>query len=354
MLIMIINFLLIIYFRAVKGIGAEGNLVPVLNNPRKYLDLGLGRRRPSDECLDAFEDREFWCLLDAESSCEIRDGHWTKWTVQVYHNTEHVCYPSSCSASDLESLYDAELIFFNSSIRYCFLECPTIPVDILGTSDDGQTLSINGTLNFAKLSSDCAEAYANRISMCGTTGTCPSDAIGVTTCTYSYALLPSYFVQTAAFTNISDDKIEVCLPDECIDEANLEKLVEFDYVSMGYTADDDEMREKLQIYYSCNSSSGTKEWLIYGLISGTVVVLCMLGICIFRKCQFGGVLMTQSNVELKSLETFEQLHSTTFSPSSSEKVETGISENISPKDYTMDMRPIEIKQGTRSDEFNQS
>merc|ERR1719419_1208386 len=119
-----------------------------------------------------------------------------------------MCYPSSCSAKDLQNRYIFEVELWNASARYCSLGCPAIQFDISGSSEDGQTWSINGMYHSANLSYDCAGAVAlTEISTCQERDSCPNHAYGVTTC--------SRYLEDRV--SLWKHKSQICLPDECTD-----------------------------------------------------------------------------------------------------------------------------------------
>lgn len=107
----------------------------------------------------------------------------------------------------------------DASASYCSLGCPAIQYNISGTSEDGQTWSVDGMYHSANLSYDCAGAVAlTEISMCQERGSCPNSANGVTTCS-------KYFDVRVSLANQNlTQKSQICLPDECTDGANLEKM----------------------------------------------------------------------------------------------------------------------------------
>jgi len=308
--VMMRNFYLITFIGFVSGVdtqlskkavtGPGGQQFPVLENLRKRLALGLTRRRPSgwmsEECfIDITQQDKIWCLLDAECGCStIGSGH-TKWVFQVDNDTEYMCFPSSCSASHVEWFWSWRFETFDLAGTYCAMECPEIPFNVRGRSDDDQTMSISGTYKYADMSYNCARLTAfTEMSLCEQYDECSSGATGFKTCTETirYNRMPSghsYF--QAPLNSFS----KVCLPDECTDEANLEKLEDFSYADMvwylNYWYDiflnSTEIREAYSISWSCKGEAEEKYanhplWEQLVLIIGTLVLICVGAVCFLR------------------------------------------------------------------------
>lgn len=288
-----------IHLRNQVATGARGKLSLVLENLRKQVVLGSARRRQSSawECYqDVYQDA-LWCLPDAESTCStLGDGH-TRWVFQVDGDTEYMCIPSSCSANLVEGFW---LEFFeksDSASTYCTLECPEIQFDVHGLSDDGKIVDVSGTYKYADLSYECAGSTAViELSTCEESTACPSDVTGFKTCRETTKeIIPSdLYPLDKQVKNV----VEVCLPDACTDEANLEKLEDFSYATHWYDYADwydyygiyniTQFRESISISWSCEVAEGKDDnnnntlYLIFGLIVGGLV-LCFLGaLCLLR------------------------------------------------------------------------
>jgi len=351
---------------------ASGVLFPMLNNLLKHPALSPDRRRLSEglssQCgIDIYSD-SIWCI-DAQISCDVLGDDHTKWVIQIDHDTEYMCYPSSCSADDLEQLFIWEMEHFNVSAKYCTLDCPPIEFDVTGTSEDGQIMTISGMYNYADLSYDCAGAAAmTEISRCEETGACPGDSDGLTTCTLSYEDRLSYAWLDLTWKGIG----QLCLPNECTNEANLLKMEDFYYAwlinlekernGLSFTAE--EIRVGYFVDYSCptndaeertdNSSeeqgqTSSQKYsnyvLIFGIISALLFVLCVLAICALRIYRGGGVVMTPIiAVELNNRHTFAQLGSVMSHAPPCDRVETGIVED-SPRTSSLDkISPFQTNQ----------
>jgi len=240
---------------------SKSMLFPKLNKLHKYPAFSTDRRRPSngvsDQCIsDIFSDSvAVWCI-HPQVSCGVLGPDHTKWVIHIDNDIEHMCYPSSCSGNDLEYLYTWEMEDLNSAAKYCTLNCPAIEFNINGTSDDGQKMAVSGMYNYADLSYDCAGAAAMvEISTCEETGTCPSDANGLTTCELHYEDSLSYANMGLTWKVIGYN----CLPDECTDEENLKKMEDFHYALLTYYQllkngvylSPEETREGYLVEYSC-------------------------------------------------------------------------------------------------------
>jgi len=338
LLITLITVLLGIEIPLHQAAPAFGDMLfPMLNNLGKHPALSLDRRRLSEglssECSSDIYSDKIWCI-NSQISCNVLGDDHTKWVIQIDHDTEYMCYPSSCSASDMEQLYSWEMEHLNASAKYCSLECPPIEFDISGTSEDGQTMSINGMYNYADLSYDCAGAAAmTEISMCEETGACPSDADGLTTCTLNFEDRLTYAQLDLTWKSVG----QLCLPNECTNEANLEKLEDFHYAFLTYLEEwlnnlyltAEEIRDGYLVDYSCPTTTDSEEKnndspeeedtsshkysnyvLIFGVISALLFVLCLGAFCALRIYRGGGVVMTPIiAVELNSRETFARLGS---------------------------------------------
>jgi len=381
------NFLLIVLISFVEGIHLPIFKKPntatggMLSKLRDYRAWNLERRRVSPNCYADITSNQKWCLPsnDDLASCDGLEGDNTWWIIQIDHDTEYMCYPSSCTANDLEYLYTSELKIINASARYCTLDCPPIEFDIRGRSEDGQIMSISGTVNYADLSYDCAgSAAVNDLSNCETTSACSNSTNGLTTCAFYH----EDRLTSQDWTWKLDEQI--CLPDECTDEANLGKMEDFHYAFLTYyelivnnapfTAE--EIREGYLVEYSCfnaekedsNNTNAEKEGsknsnaekkgsknsnygLIFGVISAVLFILCLGVIYYLRMYRLGAVSMTPiTAVELNNRNTNARVEAAISSPlpCDSDKVETQIVEG--EEDVPSDMiishnRPIQTNRG---------
>jgi len=331
----------------------------MLSKLRDYRAWNLERRRMSPNCHADITSDQIWCTNDDQASCDELDGDNTWWAIQIDHDTEYMCYPSSCTANDLEYLYTYELQIINASAMYCTLDCPPIEFDVWGGSEDGQTMSISGTVNYANLSYDCAgSAAVNSLSNCETTSPCSDSTNGLTTCSFYH----EDRLTNQDWTWKLDEQI--CLPDECTDEANLGKMEDFHYAFLTYyelisnnapyTAE--EIREGYLVEYSCfnaekKGSKYSNYGLIFGVISAVLFILCLGVIYYLRMYRLGAVSMTPiTAVELNNRNTNARLESAISSPlpCDSDKVETQIVEG--EEDVPSDMiishnRPIQTNRG---------
>jgi len=352
LLIALINVLLGFDLSSRSIVPSSGVLFP--NNLLKHPALNPDRRRLSEglspECrIDIYSD-SIWCV-DAQSSCDVLGDDHTKWEIHIDHDTEHMCYPSSCSSDDLEQLYTWEMEHLNASAKYCSLDCPAIEFDVDGTSEDGQTMTISGMYNYADLSYDCAgAAVMTEISRCEETGACPGGSVGLTTCTLSFEDRLSYAHLDLTWKGIG----QLCLPNECTNEANLLKLEDFYYAWLRYLEQEryglyftaEEIRDGYVVDYSCPTTNKPEEQtssqkyanyvLIFGIISALLFVLCVLAICALRFYRGGGVTMTPViAVELNNRQTFASLGSVMSHALPCDEVETGILED-SPRTSSLD------------------
>jgi len=286
--------------------GAGGKLSSVLKNFRKPLVLDSARRRQydSDDCGIDLHRYGIWCLPDAESNCSSKGDGLTRWVFQIDLDTEYMCIPSSCSATKIKNWWLAEFELYDSASAYCTLECPEIQFDVKGTSDDNQRFDVNGTYKYANLSYECAGSTAvTELSMCQESVACPKDVTGFKTCTETIKqVIP---VDQLWYKNIHQ-RVEVCLPDVCTDEANLEKMEDFSYAMEWYwdswsysfyePINSTQFRETYSISWSCEVAEGKADnnqlaegkadnnqlYLTFGLIIGALV-LCFLGVlCLLR------------------------------------------------------------------------
>jgi len=299
---------------------------PILNKTNKHADLSADRRRSyglSDQCYyDIFYALYIWCI-PARLSCDVLGDDHTKWVIHIDNDIEHMCYPSSCSGNDIQLFYTWEMGQLDSAAKYCTLDCPEIEFNITGTSEDDQKMALSGMYNYADLSYECAGAAAMvEISRCEERGACPNGTNGLTTCTVHFEDKLSY----AHRGQIWKDMGMQCLPDECIDSANLAKMEDFEYAwiilqlrDSGLYLTAEEVREWFVVDYSCPTAEGeaqpSKEQkssqnyssyvLILGVTSAVLFVLCLLAICMLRIYRNGGVRMTPIiSVELNNRETF--------------------------------------------------
>jgi len=301
-------------------------LYPSLNNLNKHPALSAWRRRSprlSAECNSDIHSDSVWCI-DPQVSCDVLGEDHTKWVIHIDHYNEHMCYPSSCSANDLEQLYTWWLRELNSAAQYCTFDCPAIKFDIDAISEDGERMAFNGMYRYADLSYDCAGAAAMvEISMCEETGACPNNTDGLTTCTVHFE------DRTLAHLGMKWKFIgQDCFSNECITESNLEKLEDYHYAWLTHFQLEDngvhytpeEIRKGYLVEYSCpttNPSSPTANpstrnysnyVLIFGVTSGALFLLCVLAICFLRIYRGGGVTMTPIvSVELNNRETFTRV-----------------------------------------------
>jgi len=323
-------------------------LFPKLNKLYKYTAFSTDRRRPSTDvskqCIsDILSDSvSVWCI-HPQLSCDVLGDDHIKWVIHIDHDIEHMCYPSSCSGNDIEYLYAWEMEELNSAAKYCSFNCPAIEFNINGTSEDDQKMAVSGMYNYADLSYECAGAAAMvEISTCEETGTCPSNATGLTTCELHYEDRLTYANLGLTWKGIG----HLCLPDECTNERNLEKLEDFHYAFLTYKSGEhltpEETREGFLVEYSCptptdeqgnhddneeeeeHQSEGAGEAqpseqqtssrnysryvLILGVTSAVLFVLCLFAICMIRIYRGRGVIMTPIvAVELNNRETFATL-----------------------------------------------
>jgi len=303
-------------------------LLPSLNNLPWHAALSMGRRRSSgylsDECSSDIQSDSIWCI-DPRFSCDGLEGDHTKWVIHIDHYNEHMCYPSSCSANDLKQLYLWYLEQLNSTAQYCTFDCPPIKFNVSATSEDDETMEISGMYRYADLSYDCVGAAAMvEISMCEETGACPSDADGLTTCTLHFEDRLRYAEAGMRLKMIGQE----CLSNECITEANLEKLEDYLYawlIHLQLVHNDlyftpEEIRAGYLVKYSCPTLNSTIEEktssqnysnyvLIFGVTSGALFLFCVLAICFLRIYRGGGVTMTPIiSVELNNRETFTAVY----------------------------------------------
>jgi len=325
-----------------------GELFPFPNKFLKHPVLGWDRRRPegvlSDGCKYDFSNYQNLCLPNANVSC---DSAHTKWVMKIDHDTEYMCYPSDCSANDLQYIYSTEMEFLSSSAKYCTLDCPAIKFDISGTSEDGQVMSLSGMYNYADLSYDCTGAAAlTEISKCEETGACPSKISGLTTCTIVFQLKTT----SVKIDGGLKQNGKICLPNECTDDANLKKMEDFLYAylanllvlkyNLRFSAR--EIRSFVLVNYSCpGPPKYTKYILVFGILSAVLFVLCFGAICIIR-VRRGGVGMTP----IVAVEFHNQ-----GSPSQYDQVDTGIGEADPPRAVPSDYaRPIQTNNGMQRGE----
>jgi len=353
-LIPLINVLLGYDLSLRRLVPASGVLLSELNNLLKQPDLSPDRRRFSEglssECSTDIDLDGIWCIA-AQDTCDVlwEDNH-TKWVIQIDHDTEHMCYPSSCSVDDLEQLWILEMEYLNASAKYCTLDCPAIEFDVIGTSEDGHAMTISGMYNYANLSYDCAGATAmTEISICEEMGACPGDSVGLTTCTLSFEELWN------AHLGLERKSIgQLCLANECTNEANLLKMEDFLYAQLTHRLEEknwhftaEEIRNGYFVDFSCpdNSSKYSNYVLIFGIISAVLFVLCLLAICALRIYRGEGVVMTPIiAVELNNRLTFAELESVISHARPSDRVETGIV-NDSPRTSSVDsISPFQTNQ----------
>lgn len=398
------NFLFITLISFVVGINvpldkkaatvSEVIQFPLRSSLGRQQALGLNRRRPSGsmsfECYrDIFSDG-IWCI-SADISCDVLGNDHTKWVIQIDHDTEYICYPSSCSATDLETYWTMEMEIRNASARYCSLECPAIEFDISGTSEDGQTMSINGKYHYADLSYECAgAAAATEISRCDVTDSCPNHVDGVTTCSFNFEDRLSYAHLNQTWKSSS----QACFPDECTDESNLEKLEDFEYAFLTFLEEQqygiyftpEEIREGYLVDWSCPTSpvptsepttpvpttepttpvpttaaptsevshTYSKYVSIFGVIAALLFVLCLGAICYLRICRGGGVVMTPIiGLELNNREAFEAVEAVMCNPLPRDRVEGSIVEVDSPRASSSNYAlPIQTNQRTANGELD--
>lgn len=296
---------------------SENKRFPSQRNIRSVPALTSDTRRISSECWNDIKRKYIWCV-NAESSCDFAGDH-IKWVIQVDHDTEWMCYPSSCSANDLHSEWFGEMNHLNASASYCSLGCPAIQMDISGTSEDGQTFSVNEMVHSPNLTYDCAGAVAlTEISLCEERDSCPNRANGVTTCSKS--------LEDRVWLGNKDlsQKTQICLPDECTNDANLEKMKDFDYAKLAYTIEMNYgfnlTREEIRAWYFMNYSCSTEAKysifiMIFGVVAAVFFVLCLGIACALRLCCGGGVVTTPIiTVEFSNLEAFSRLESVTNNP----------------------------------------
>jgi len=380
--IMLVNFVLGTNFSMYDPAG--NNLYSVPNWFFNHPVLGWERRRTSGSisygCIRDIDKDSIWCVTDSDFNCGVLRGDHTKWVIQIDHDTEWMCYPSSCSASDIQYLYSTQMEWTNSSAKYCTLECPAIEFDINGTSEDGQSMSISGMVNYADLSYDCAGAAAvTEITTCEESGACPSDAIGLTTCTITFEdrRIFAHLNRTWKYNG------DICLPHECTDDTNLEKMEDFLYAYLTYLESVDgviltavEIRNGYLVDFSCPVRNETNETsngvdtpdgddtphkdedtsshkyskyvLMFGISSAVLLALCFIAMC-FLRARRGGVVMTPIiAVEFHNRETVAVVR-----PESCHcnRVETEIievdSSRASPLDYAS---PIQTNEGMQSGE----
>jgi len=298
-------------YQAATGIGKNFPLKKYRDTPSVKL---YGRRRLSeglsDDCFDDIVEYGVWCLLDPSYECSGLQPEYTKWVIQIDHDTEHMCYPSVCTARDLEYLFSAEMSHLNNSAKYCSFECPPIKFDISGYSEEGQMMNISGLYNYADLSYECAGAAAvTEISRCEETGACPDDVNGLTTCTLHYEDRLTY----AHIDKTWKGKGKACLPDECTNEWNLERMEDFLYAYLrfyeeyqnGLYLTSDEIREGYSVDYVCpidsmdnpidpmdnpidpmdkeeSKSNLSKYVTIFGIVTALLFTICLGAFCVLR------------------------------------------------------------------------
>lgn len=336
------------------------NLSPLLT---KYSTLDFDRRRQysynfiSDECYYGIVEDAIWCLQDDESSCStIGDGH-KRWVFLVDRDTEYTCFPSSCSGTDLEYFWSYKFEILNSTAMYCALECPEIPFDVIGRSDDGETMRISGTHKYADVSYECAGSTAvTEMSMCEQYIPC-RDVTGFTTCTETikFSIPSGIYTFRAPLHGFS----EVCLPNECTDEANLEKLEDFSYASMAWeenmwydnSLNTTEIRQAYLINWSCDDDAAEKKnnalYLKLGIIIGALVLFCCGAVCFLRFHFSREVILAQDEtVELQNREGLD-------SRRGPDMVEIGIEDTTSSSDSILDSeRPIHTNHGMECGEVD--
>jgi len=300
----------------VKGVG---NVIQ-LNKFLEILTLRLGTRRRlsenfSDDCKNDILEHGIGCVLNPDYDCGGFHTDYAKWVIQIDHDTEYMCFPSACTGSDLEFFFSSELTHLNASARYCSLDCPPINFDISGFSDEGEQISISGMYHYANLSYDCAGAAAlTEISWCEETGSCPSDATGLTTCTIHFEDSLTY----AHMDRTWRDQGKVCLPDQCTNEENLERMEDFFYAFLRYYWEyeygllltSEQIRDGYLVDYVCpGSGSNLSQYVtIFGIITGLLFIICLGALCILRL--YRGVSPTPIvAIEFHNLGTFVRLGS---------------------------------------------
>lgn len=87
---------------------SEKKRFPAQRNFRSFPALKSDLRRNSGgiswKCLNDTKYDKIWCV-NAATSCNFLGDDHTKWVIQIDHDTEWMCYPSSCSANDLWNSY---------------------------------------------------------------------------------------------------------------------------------------------------------------------------------------------------------------------------------------------------------
>lgn len=240
------------------------------------------------------------------------------------------------------------------------MECPEIQFDVHGESDDNQIADVSGTYKYADLSYECAGATAEtELTTCEESSACPSDVTGFKTCRETTKeITPSdLYPMEKQIQNI----VEVCLPDACTDEANLEKLEDFSYASHWYDYMDyynyygmynmSQFREIISISWSCEDNNPLGKdnnnnplYLTFGLIVGGLV-LCFLGaLCLLR-------IRLSKEVTIAELITGEPDNldiSETFEPAIPEYE---LNDTMEPSDPSL-VYPIQTNDGTTRGEVN--
>jgi len=347
--------------------GVGGQLSPEQDNFQEKSAFDLPRRRQTCD-YDAWLNG-LWCLPDAQSTCSSRGDGYTRWVLQVDGDTEYICIPSSCRSSDIEDFWTWSFRRFDLASSYCTLECPEIQFDVHGTSDDNQIVAVNGTYRYADLSYECAGATAvAELTICEESFSCPSNVNGFKTCIeYTEELVPTdRYHLYPPWRKFSKS----CLPDECTDKANLEKLEDFSYAMLWYDTlwyydyyydyyygydFNKEVREIVSISWSCEDAAEGKEgsnplYSTFGLIIGALVLcflgaLCFLRIRLSREVTIAQVISVEPQYQEKSGGS----DFVTSGSGQSDRTEIAINQVNEPSDSSS-VHPIQTKGGTQGGE----
>jgi len=291
----LITIAVISSFPLYETVAGIRKIFPLNKFPNTQTFSAVTRRRLSegfsDDCINDADQHGLYCVLDPSFNCVGFQTDYRKWVIQVDDDTEYMCFPLTCTASDVEYFFSSELTHLNDSARYCSMDCPPIKFDISGYSNDGEMMNISGMYNYANLSYDCAGAAAlTEISKCEETGSCPSDVIGLTTCTINYEDSLTY----AHLDRTWKGEGKVCLPDQCTNEENLERMEDFFYALLRYYEEyqngvyltSEEIRDGYSVDYVCSnngSESNLSQYVtIFGTITAFLFTVCLCAFCIIR------------------------------------------------------------------------
>jgi len=274
---------------------------PLLNSLNRLPVFSQYRRRQANSTNSSCDlDTRVFCI-SAEGSCNLVEDIYTKWTVQYNGHTEYFCYPSRCSASNIREIYRDALQFFNDSASYCTMECPEITFNISASSDDNREWRIDEKYRYMNFNYYCAGAVvATDMSRCLHDRRCPVGDKTVQSCSLNME------------TSNSDvtGSWDVCFPNECTGEANIEKMEDFEYAGLvqhflgeGTNFNREEARNLFMMDYVCSkSSSDSNNMVIYVVIPLISLVFCLGAILVYHyRCR-----KVDSKTDLTSTQDFQQ------------------------------------------------